>query len=103
MMFNLPATEQFSKSGEDAQSGYATKIFAAMQSTAGDAVCQKRTIWYGTSAGDRKGFNKSVTRINKWGFERIIPCHGDVIEKEGKRIWEKIFGWHLEAAKTEGN
>jgi hypothetical protein len=99
MMFNLPATEQFSKSGVNPQSGFLTKLFGAMQSTAGSAVWQKRTIWYGTSRGDRKGFNESVGRINKWGFERIIPCHGDVIEGNGKAIWEKVFGWHLEAGK----
>jgi hypothetical protein len=102
MMFNLPATEQFSKSGVDAQSGILTKIFGALQSTAGSAVWQKRTIWYGTSSSDRKGFNESVARINKWGFERIIACHGDVIEGNGKSVFEKVFSWHLEAAK-KGN
>jgi hypothetical protein len=99
MMFNLPATEQFSKAGVNAQGGILTKIFGTMQSTAGAATWQKRTIWYGTSRGDRPAFNQSVSRINKWGFERIIPCHGDVIEGNGKAIWEKVFGWHLEAAK----
>jgi hypothetical protein len=99
MMFNLPATEQFSKTGVDPNSGILTKIFGALQSTAGTAVWQKRTIWYGTSSGDRNAFNQSVARINKWGFERIVPCHGDVIEKEGKSVWEKVFAWHLEAAK----
>jgi hypothetical protein len=99
MMFNLPATEQFSRTGEDAGSGILTKIFGALQSTAGTAVWQKRTIWYGTSASDRTGFNQSVAKINGWGFERIVPCHGDVIEGNGKSVWEKVFGWHLDAAK----
>jgi hypothetical protein len=99
MMFNLPATEQFSKTGVDAQSGILTKIFGTLQNTAGAATWQKRTIWYGASRGDRPAFNQSVSRISKWGFERIIPCHGDVIEGNGKAIWEKVFGWHLEAAK----
>jgi hypothetical protein len=99
MMFNLPATEQFSKTGVDASSGILSKIFGTMQSTAGTAIWQKRAIWYGTSSGDRKAFNESVARINKWDFERIVACHGDVIEGEGKSIWEKVFGWHLEAAR----
>lgn len=99
MLFNLPATEQFSRAGVDATSGIFTRIFGAMQNTRGSAIWQKRTIWYGISSGDRKGFNQSVSRINAWGFERIVPCHGDVIETEGKSVWEKIFGWHLEAAK----
>jgi hypothetical protein len=28
-----------------------------------------------------------------------VPCHGDVIEGNGKSVWEKVFGWHLDAAK----
>jgi hypothetical protein len=99
MLFNLPATEQFSRTGVDASSGILTRIFGAMQSTKGSAIWQKRTIWYGISRGDRKGFNASVARINQWGFERIVPCHGDVIESGGKGVWEKVFGWHLDAAK----
>lgn len=102
LMFNLPATEQFSKSDIDPTSGILTKLFGAMQSTAGSAIWQKRTIWYGTSSSDRPGFNESITRINKWGFDRIISCHGDVIEGNGKSVFEKVFGWHIEAAK-KGN
>lgn len=99
LMFNLPATEQYSKSEESATTGIFTKIFGALQSTSGAAMAQKRVIWYGTSSSDRTGFNESVTRINKWDFRRIIPCHGDVIEDNGKGIFEKIMGWHLEAAE----
>ncbi|KAF1939672.1 hypothetical protein EJ02DRAFT_253520 [Clathrospora elynae] len=102
LMFNLPATEQFSKTGVDATSGILTKIFGALQSTKGSAIWQQRTIWYGTSASDRAGFSQSVARINKWGFERIIPCHGDVIEGDGKGIFEKVMRWHLDAAKEQG-
>jgi len=98
LMFNLPATEQFSKSGVDPNSGILTKIFVALQSTKGDAKWQQRTIWYGTSASDRKGFSASMERINKWGFNRIIPCHGDVMEGDGKGIFEKVMRWHLDAA-----
>jgi hypothetical protein len=102
LMFNLPATEQFSKTGVDAQSGLLTRLFGALQSTASSATWQKRIIWYGTSSGDRKGFNQSVSRIQKWDFQRIVPCHGDVIEGNGKSIFEKVFAWHLDAAK-KGN
>jgi len=102
MFFNLPATEQFSKSGVDATSGILTKIFASLNNTKGAATWQKRFIWYGPSMGDRKSFNESVARINKWDFDRIVPCHGDVIESSGKGIFEKIFSCHLEAAK-KGN
>jgi len=99
LMFNLPATEQFSKTGIDANSGILTKIFGALLSTKGTAIWQQRTIWHGTSSSDRPGFAQSVARINKWDFERIIPCHGDVIEGTGKGIFEKVFQWYLDLAK----
>ncbi|KAF1828887.1 hypothetical protein BDW02DRAFT_592975 [Decorospora gaudefroyi] len=102
LMFNLPATEQFSKSGVSAESGMLTKFFNALTNTKGDAKWQQRMIWYGTSAADRKGFAESVGRINKWGFERIVPCHGDVIEGEGKGIFEKVFRWHLDRLGEDG-
>ncbi|KAH7065914.1 hypothetical protein BKA63DRAFT_167425 [Paraphoma chrysanthemicola] len=104
LLFNLPATEQFSKTGVDAGSGILTKIFGALQNTRGTAIWQKRLAWYGISSGEggRGSFNKSVERIDKWQFERIIPCHGDVIEGNGKAIFQKVFGWNLEAAK-KGN
>ncbi|KAF1847390.1 uncharacterized protein K460DRAFT_332316 [Cucurbitaria berberidis CBS 394.84] len=101
LLFNLPATEQFSKTGVDANSGILTKIFGALQNTRGTAIWQQRTIWYGTSSSDRPGFAQSMARINKWDFERIIFCHGDVIESNGKSVFEKVFKWHLDLAKSD--
>lgn len=98
LMFNLPATEQFSKSGVDPTSGFLTKLFGGLQNTKGTAIWQQRTIWYGTSSSDRPGFAQSTARINSWNFERIIPCHGDVIEGNGKSIFQKVFKWHLDLA-----
>jgi len=100
LMFNLPATEQFSKSGLDAQSGILTKLWSSFNHVSGPALGQRRFIWYATSSGDRPSFNASISRINGWDFDKIVPCHGDVIESDGKGIFEKIFAWHLEKSKT---
>ena len=97
MMFNLPAKEQYSRTGEDPTSGILNKMFIGLQTTKGAATWQKRFLWYAASAGDRQGFNQSVRKIASWDFERIIPCHGDVIESGGKGIFKKIFEWHLNA------
>ena len=98
-MFNLPATEQYSRTKEGATSGLLTRMFVGLMGTAGEAKWQKRFLWYGASSGDRKGFNESVGRIEKWDFDRIIPCHGDVIETGGKGVFQKVFEWHLKAGK----
>ena len=98
LMFNLPATEQYSKTGELATSGVLTKLFTIFQNTQGSAVWQKRFIWY-TSAKDKPSFNASAQRVGSWDFDRIIPCHGDVIERDGKGIFQKVYQWHLQGHK----
>ena len=106
LMFNLPATEQYSRCSSSSSSGKAnwglpTKFFIGMMNTAGSATWQKRIIWYGTSSKDRPSFNASISRINAWDFDRIIPCHGDVLESPGaKGIFQKVFDWHLKAAAS---
>ncbi|KAK4499643.1 hypothetical protein PRZ48_010161 [Zasmidium cellare] len=95
LLFNLPATEQFSKTDVSPTSGILTKIFNALQNTRGNAIWQRRFLWYGVS--DRAAFNERVRRIAGWDFERIVPCHGDVIESGGKGIFEKVMEWHLKA------
>lgn len=99
LIFNLPATEQMSRTGEPANTGLLTRLFTGINNTAGSAIWQKRFIWHAISSGDRTAFSTSVSKIAKWDFDRIIPCHGDVIETGGKGIYEKIMQWHLEAGK----
>jgi hypothetical protein len=96
-MFNYPATEQYSKTEVSATSGVLTKIFGALTNT--NSEWQKRLIWYGISSQDRAAFARSVAKVDKWDFERIVPCHGDVMETGGKGIFQKIMEWHLDLAK----
>ena len=93
LVFNLPATEQFSRSGVSATSGLLTKLFGGVMHLRGDAVWQKRALWYGVASKDRKGFAESVARIGKWDFDRIVPCHGDVIETGGKDKFVGLMSW----------
>ncbi|KAI7468216.1 hypothetical protein KC357_g6802 [Hortaea werneckii] len=101
-LFNLPAYEQFSKTDMSPTSGILTKLMCKINSTEGEATWQRRFIWYAISAANRQGFNDSCQRIGKWDFDRLVPCHGDVIESGGKGIFEKVMKWHLEAGKKTG-
>jgi hypothetical protein len=56
-------------------------------------------LWYVFSKGDRPGFNASMRRINSWGFENLVPTHGDSIVGNGKGVFEKVMGWHLEGLR----
>lgn len=97
LIFNYPPTEQYSKTGDSPTSGILTKLFGGLTNTTGNG--QKRLIWYGISSGDRNGYANSVTNINKWDFDRMVPCHGDVVETGAKGIFQKIMEWHLDLAK----
>ena len=97
LMFNLPATEQYSKTREGATSGILTKLFIGLMSAEGTATWQKRFLWYAASSQDRPGFNRSIRKIDSWDFQRVIPCHGDVIDSGAKGIFRKVFNWHLDA------
>ncbi|KAK6435913.1 hypothetical protein LTR95_007899 [Oleoguttula sp. CCFEE 5521] len=98
LLFNLPATEQMSKSGLSPTGGLLTKLMVWLNNSNGEALSQRRFLWYG-AAQDKKSFNPAMARIASWNFDRIIPCHGDVIETGGKRIFEKVMEWHIQAAR----
>ncbi|KAF2232665.1 hypothetical protein EV356DRAFT_525048 [Viridothelium virens] len=101
LLFNLPATEQYSRHGESPTSGVLTQFFNSINNTRGNAIWQKRLIWYAFSASNRTSFNASIAKINKWDFNRIIPCHGDVIETDGRGIFQKVMEWNLQAAQKK--
>ena len=45
LLFNLPATEQYSKSGISSETGVFTRLFGGIQHTRGSAIWQKRMLW----------------------------------------------------------
>lgn len=99
LIFNLPATEQYSKTGINPSSGLLTKLFGGLQHTHGSAIWQQRFLWYAAGGKDRKSFAQSVAAVDKWDFDRLIPCHGDVIETGAKSVYRKVMAWFLEEAK----
>jgi len=103
LLFNLPATEEFSHSGEPADTGILTRIWNSFMNARGTAIGQKRFIWYAISnhLGDRPGYNESIGRIAKWDFGTIVPCHGTVIEEDAKGVFQTVFEWHLAALNTK--
>lgn len=96
LLFNLPATEQYSKSGIDPTTGYMTQAFTFFNDAEkGPALWQQGFMWYVVSARNRPSFNKSIRIIDGWDFTRMIPSHGDVVEGNAKQVFEKVFAWHL--------
>ena len=75
--------------------GIFTRLFTGVFNAHGRAMAQRRFLWYVASSGDRKSFAESVRRIDGWDFDRIVPCHGDVVETGGKGVFRTVMEWHL--------
>jgi hypothetical protein len=83
LLFNLPATEQFSK----------TK-FPTFAKLSPSSWLHQRII---ASLGvDKEAMKRDAATVANWDFERIIPCHGDVIEKDGKKAWRDAYKTFLD-------
>jgi len=103
LLFNLGkkgAIEQFSKTGQDPRGGgILSNLFLDLMSMDGAGKAQQRFIWYAASSGNRPAFTESIKRIDTWDFDRMIPCHGEVIETGAKPEFEKMFAWFLTGKK----
>lgn len=100
LLFNLPPTEQYSKvpEAELPGDGAVGKLFACVQNPRGDTKWLQRFNWY-LLAKNRESFNDSMAQIAQWDFHTMIPCHGDVLEGDGKEVFMKVFDWHLQGSK----
>ncbi|KAI5856297.1 hypothetical protein BZA05DRAFT_197605 [Tricharina praecox] len=72
LFFNLPAREQYSRSGEDASKGWPTRIAQHFMNTTPGHKGQQRFIWYAL-AKDKASFAASARKVAAWDFDRIIP------------------------------
>lgn len=97
LLFNLPAREQYSRASESYRSGLLTKMMTPLLTATPPATWHKRFAWYILAAKNRKAFGESMKRIDKWNFDRLIPCHGDVIETGAHPIFHNVFSWFLDA------
>lgn len=93
-IFNLPGHEQYSKTGQAADSGILNKLFIGLMNAKKDAIWQRRFVWYLAGSKDRAGFSESVNRMKRWDLQRIIPSHGDVIEAGAQGVFDTITLWY---------
>lgn len=95
LLFNLPANEQYSKSDDGSPTNFLTRLMLPLLNTRNPATGQRRFAWYILSSADRSAFTESMKRINRWDFDRLIPCHGDVIESGAKGVFQNVMAYFL--------
>ncbi|KAJ3762320.1 hypothetical protein EV360DRAFT_79396 [Lentinula raphanica] len=86
LLFNLPGTEQYSKTKVSPK----VPIIGKLNPESG---MHKRLLW--TIGKDKDAMRRDAKTVSEWDFERIIMCHGDVIEAGSKRAWEEAYSKFL--------
>jgi len=81
LIFNLPATEQYSKAGS-------TYFPFVSYFRPGSWFHRTFLSMLGT---DKTAMKRDAKTVASWDFDRIIPCHGDVVETDGKKAWEESY------------
>ncbi|PSR84033.1 hypothetical protein PHLCEN_2v5545 [Hermanssonia centrifuga] len=88
LLLNLPPTEQYSKTKTSSRIPFLSNAIQPFGSL------HKRLTW--AIGVDKEAMKRDAKTVAGWDFERIIPCHGDVIEKNGKAAWMEAYKWYLE-------
>lgn len=65
------------------------------------SVWFRRLIYYVANV-DYTLMRRDAKRVAEWDVERIIPCHGDVIEQKCDRAWREAYQWYLERDPDSG-
>ncbi|KAJ5280116.1 hypothetical protein N7478_005488 [Penicillium angulare] len=94
LLFNLPAHEQYSKTDDGSTANFMTRLFLPMLAPKPPSTGHRRFAWY-VLANDKPAFTESMRRIIRWDFDRIIPCHGDVVEPGAKGVFQDVMAWFL--------
>ncbi|TEB29991.1 hypothetical protein FA13DRAFT_1734342 [Coprinellus micaceus] len=82
LLMNLPPTEQYSKAK-------ASPILMAVANLNPGSWGHPHMTW---SLGvDKTAMQRDAKTVSAWDFDRIIPCHGDVIETDAKKAWATVF------------
>ncbi|PIL29221.1 hypothetical protein GSI_09270 [Ganoderma sinense ZZ0214-1] len=80
-LFNFPAHEQYSLAG-------GTPFFS-WSSWNPLSWTNRKTVWW--LGHDKEAMRRDVKTVANWDFDRIISCHGDVIETGGKKAWTEAY------------
>lgn len=46
---------------------------------------------------------RDAKKVAEWDIERIIPCHGDVLDSDGNAAWSALYEWYLQGRPRGGS
>ncbi|KAK1921751.1 hypothetical protein DB88DRAFT_499084 [Papiliotrema laurentii] len=86
MLFNLPPTEQYSRAGG---LPVLAKLLGGGKTMSPGGFLHEKMV--GALAKDKELLKRELAPIHAAKWDRIIPCHGEVIETGGRAAWDKIW------------
>ncbi|KAJ7154726.1 hypothetical protein C8R46DRAFT_442630 [Mycena filopes] len=87
LLFNLPATEQYSKTKSSAK----VPIFGKLDPW---GSVHKHFVW--GEGKDKAAMTRDAKTVLGWAPERAIMCHGDVIETGAAAAWASAYSKYLD-------
>ncbi|THH01291.1 hypothetical protein EW026_g1387 [Hermanssonia centrifuga] len=87
LLFNLPAKEQYSKSSSSPKLAFFFPNFEPY------SKFHQKFVW--NEGKDKNAMKRDAQTVSEWDFERIIPCHGDVIEEDARKAWASAYTRYL--------
>ncbi|KAI0305177.1 hypothetical protein B0F90DRAFT_1164560 [Multifurca ochricompacta] len=87
LIFNLPPTEQYSET----RSGRGLCGCAKLTPYTSIHHALTRALVVNPAA-----MRRDVKSVANWDFHRIIPCHGNIIEVNGKKVWRAAYNTYLD-------
>ncbi|KAJ9496231.1 hypothetical protein H2202_008189 [Exophiala xenobiotica] len=91
LIMNLPCTEQYSPSSSDV--GILSREFARRAHPS--SVWSRRLVYY-VATTDYSLMRRDAKRVAEWDIQRIIPCHGDILDDGGNEAWASVYEWFLD-------
>jgi len=91
LVFNLPPKEQYSTTKQSPAAVWPLSVF--QNGLRPDGASHQSLS--GMVGKDKAAMKRDVAAVSAWDFDRIIPCHGDVIETGGKEAWKKVMKKYL--------
>ncbi|WVQ98280.1 hypothetical protein IAU59_005403 [Kwoniella sp. CBS 9459] len=86
MLFNLPPTEQYSRNG-----GIPSLMKLTGSGKSMSPGGKVHDLMANQISKDKELLKKELKPINAAKWDRIIPCHGDVIETGGRVAWDQVW------------
>lgn len=98
LLFNLPANEQYLGTSKGRPTSPVPFLVSLSSYLRPHTSFHAAFLWMaggvnggGTAQKRRSRFAKDAEVVAGWGAARIIPCHGDVIEENGRKAWLDAF------------